>query len=64
MNDIKKSIKDLLITILSKDFPNVQNIENLIEVKECKNRKNGDYCVSLHKFANRLSNGQNQNNDC
>lgn len=56
MNDIKKIIKDSLITILSKDFPNVQNIKNLIEVKECKNRKNGDYCVSLHKFANRLNN--------
>ena len=55
MNNIKKCIKDSLITILSKDFPNVQNIENLIEVKECKNRKNGDYCVSLHKFANRLN---------
>lgn len=55
MNDIKKIIKDSLITVLSKDFPNVQNIENLIEVKECKNRKNGDYCVSLHKFANRLN---------
>ena len=55
MNDIKKCIKDSLITILSKDFPDVQNIENLIEVKECKNRKNGDYCVSLHKFANRLN---------
>ena len=54
MNDIKKSIKDLLITILSKDFPDVQNIEDLIEVKECKNRKNGDYCVSLHKFANMI----------
>lgn len=55
MNDIKKIVKDSLITVLSKDFPNVQNIETLIEVKECKNRKNGDYCISLHKFANRLN---------
>ena len=56
MNDnIKKIIKDSLVDILSKDFPNVQNIENLIEVKECKNKKYGDYCVSLHKFVNRLN---------
>jgi hypothetical protein len=50
----KEIIKEQLVAVLKKDYPEVQNIEQLIEVKECKNLKHGDFCVSLHKFANAL----------
>ena len=54
IRNMKEIIKEQLVAVLKKDYPEVQNIEQLIEVKECKNLKHGDFCVSLHKFANAL----------
>lgn len=50
--DYKEIIKEQLVQILKKDFPQVKNVESIIEVKECKDLSKGDFCISLHKFAN------------
>ena len=53
--NMKKLIKEMLVNVLKEDYPDVPNIENLIEVKENKDLTKGEYCVSLHKFANYLN---------
>lgn len=52
----KEIIKEQLVQVLKKDFPHVKNVESLVEVKECKDLSKGDFCVSLHKFANAINN--------
>lgn len=52
----KEIIKEQLVQVLKKDFPHIKNIENLVEVKECKDLSKGDFCVSLHKLANAVNN--------
>lgn len=50
----KEIIKEQLVQVLKKDFPHIKNVESLVEVKERKDLSKGDFCVSLHKFANQF----------
>ena len=52
---MKDIIKKTLIEILTKDFGHVDNIDELIVVRENKDLSKGDYSVSLHAFANAIN---------
>lgn len=55
MSEVKDFIKQTIIAHLTETYGYIDNIENLIQVKENKDISNGNYSISFHAFANALN---------
>ena len=55
MNEMKDFIKQTIIAHLTETYGYIDNIENLIQVKENKDISKGNYSISFHAFANALN---------
>lgn len=52
---MKEIIKELIIKDLISTYGPIDNIEQLIQVRENKDLSKGEYSVSFHAFANTIN---------
>lgn len=52
---MKEIIKELIIKDLISTYGPIDNIEQLIQVRENKDLSKGEYSISFHAFANAIN---------
>lgn len=55
MSEVRDFIKQTIIAHLIEAYGHIDNIENLIQVKENKDISKGNYSISFHAFANAIN---------
>jgi len=53
--NMKEIIKELIIKDLISTYGQIDNIEQLIQVRENKDLSKGEYSISFHAFANAIN---------